>query len=121
MALFRLGIATEKLHVIRGDGLLLVAEPGSADARVEHAPNAADDANRRDRGFDDRETKLGVCVDDVLPDKLQVVVTAQVGVATEVHEAGEVAVAPVPANSRGEDSVGADPQVVAGVGVKGPT
>src|SRR5207253_9238306 len=100
-----------------GVGRLLAAEPRAADARIEHAANASDDANRRERGFDDREPQLGVRVDDVLADELQVVVAAQVAVAAEVHEAGEVAVAAEPADARGKHAVGSETQIVARVGI----
>src|SRR4029077_11484367 len=91
-----------------------------ADARVEHPANASDDANRRERGFDDRESQFGVRVDDVLTDELKVVVAPQVAVTAEVHEAGEVAVAPEPADAGRKHAVSAETQIVARVGVNPP-
>src|SRR6185295_10671294 len=70
---------------------LLVVEPRPADAGEEHAADAADDADRRQRRLDQRETQLRVREVGVLSGELQVVVAAQLTVAAEVEEVGEVA------------------------------
>ena len=67
-------------------GARLVVEPRAADVGEEHAADAADDADRRQRRLDQREAQLGVGEHGVLSGELQVVVAAQLRVAAEVGE-----------------------------------
>ena len=100
-------------------GARLVVEPAAADVREEHAADAADDAERRQRGLDERESQLRVGEHDVLPGELEVIVAVQLGVAAEVRKVGKVAEALEPSEARCKQAVGAEPQVVPQVGLDG--
>ena len=88
----------------------------AADVGEEHAANAADDADRRQRRLNQREPQLRVGEHRVLPGELQVVVAVQLGVAAEVGEIGEIAEALEPLEARCQQSAAAESQVVAQIG-----
>src|SRR2546426_12753843 len=79
--------------------------------------HTADDANRRQRRFDDREAQLGVGEHDVLAHEGEVIVSAHLRVAAHVQEVGEVAHAPETADARREHAAAAEPHVMHRVGV----
>ena len=58
---------------------------GGAEVEEEHAAQAADHADRRQRRFDQREAQLGVGEERLVAEELQVVVAAHLRVAAEVE------------------------------------
>src|SRR5690606_35711482 len=97
---------------------VLAFPAGAADVEEERAAHAAEDANRRGHGVDEREAELGVQEERVLPDEGQVLVAAQLAVAAEEEEVRVVAPAREAARAQGQESRPADPEVLAGIGVE---
>ena len=93
-------------------------EAGAADVAEEDAADAAENADWRRHGVDEREAELGVGVEALVAEELAVLVAAHFGVAAEVG----VIRAPTPAleavGSQGEHAVPAKPHVVARVAVE---
>ena len=63
-----------------------VVEVGAAGTGEEHAADAAENPNGRQHRLDQGEAQLGIGVEHVVADELQVLIAAQIGVATEVVE-----------------------------------
>src|SRR5262249_4879896 len=108
-----------RLILVGRKRVVLPVERAAADVRKEHAANAADDADRRECGLDDREAEFRVREEDVLARELKVVVSPHFRLPAEVREIGIIAPALEGAHARREHAGAGNARIVPEISIEG--
>src|SRR5207249_7026793 len=110
-----------RLVLVGGKRVVLSAARPTPDVGEEHAADAPDDPDRSECGLDDRKPELGVGEEHVLADELEIIVSAHLRVAAEVHEVRVLAEALEPAHTRRKHARAGNAYVVPVVAIQGLT